>query len=128
MNIYWTLKSIPELSRLPLRERGRAWRAVWRKAFRHWQVWVAFVVVLGLAVFFGKILSQPIGEAYAAIPTRLSPLGGGLQKQPSGRCESLSARHSPQPWLSRPALAEALYVAVADHRHWGAARIIETPG
>jgi hypothetical protein len=61
MNIYWTLKSVPELSGLPSRERGRVWRAVSLKTFRHWEVWVALVVPMGLGVFLGNILSQPIG-------------------------------------------------------------------
>ena len=63
MTIYWTLKSIPELSGLPWRERGRAWRVVCWKAFRHWEVWAAFAVSIGLAVVLGNILSRPIGGA-----------------------------------------------------------------
>ena len=66
MNIYWTLKSVPELSGLPLRERGRVWRAVSLKTFRHWEVWVALVVPMGLGVFLGNILSQPIGGMIGA--------------------------------------------------------------
>jgi hypothetical protein len=58
--VYWTLKSIPELSGLPRRERGRAWRAVCWKAFRHWEVWVAFVSI-GVGTFLGNSLSRPIG-------------------------------------------------------------------
>jgi hypothetical protein len=36
------------------------------KTFRHWEVWVAFVVSGGLAVFLGEILSQPIGGMIGA--------------------------------------------------------------
>jgi hypothetical protein len=46
--IYWTLKSVPELSHLPRQERGRAWRAVSWKTLRHWQFWSVFIgVILG---------------------------------------------------------------------------------
>jgi hypothetical protein len=66
MNIYWTLKSVPELSGLPFRERGRVWRAVSLKTFRHWEVWVALVVPMGLGLFLGNILSQPLGGMIGA--------------------------------------------------------------
>jgi hypothetical protein len=58
--VYWTLRSIPELSGLPRGEPGRAWRAVCWKAFRHWEVWVAFVFI-GVGTFLGNSLSRPIG-------------------------------------------------------------------
>ena len=71
MNIYWTLKSVPELSGLPSGERGRVWRAVSLKTFRHWEVWVALVVPMGLGVFLGNILSQPIGGMIGAALARI---------------------------------------------------------
>lgn len=51
MQIYWTLKSIPELSALPRGERGRAWRRVSIKTYRHWQTWVGLLACGGCAVF-----------------------------------------------------------------------------
>ena len=62
MTIYWTLKSIPELSGLPREEQVRAWRAVCWKAFRHWEVWVALAGVV-LGIFLGNIFSRRIGGA-----------------------------------------------------------------
>ena len=44
MKIYWTLKSIPELKDLSLRERGRRWRSAYKSAFRHWQTWGGLVL------------------------------------------------------------------------------------
>jgi hypothetical protein len=41
MQLYWGLKSIPELSGLPPAERRRVWRAGHWKAYRHWQTWAA---------------------------------------------------------------------------------------
>lgn len=41
MQIYWSFKSIPELSGMPAAERGRVWRAVSWKTLRHWQTWAA---------------------------------------------------------------------------------------
>jgi hypothetical protein len=57
MQLYWTLKSIPELS---LGERGRFWRSVYWKTYRHWQVWLA-LTSLGLCVFVANILGGLIG-------------------------------------------------------------------
>jgi hypothetical protein len=49
MRVYWTLKSIPELSTLGFWERGRAWRsAVWASGFyrdRRW--WLSVAALLG---------------------------------------------------------------------------------
>jgi hypothetical protein len=46
MQIYWSLKSIPELSRLPSEERGRLWDAALWKTTRHWQVWATGFIIL----------------------------------------------------------------------------------
>jgi hypothetical protein len=48
MPIYWTLKSIPELSQLPPKERGIVWRRVYKMTFRHWQTWIG---LLGCVAF-----------------------------------------------------------------------------
>ena len=57
MQIYWSLKSIPELAEIPERERGRLWRAAHLRIFRHWQVWVA----LG-GCAFAAALGSSLGE------------------------------------------------------------------
>jgi len=76
MQLYWGLKSIPELAGLPSAERGRVWRAAYRQTFRHWQTWAA-LAGLGLCVAVGgvlgflvdpSIISQSIGNL----------IGGGL--------------------------------------------------
>ena len=50
MNIYWSLKSIPELADLSKDERKRVWAAMTGKSFKsipeplgHWQYWVALL-------------------------------------------------------------------------------------
>jgi hypothetical protein len=62
VTIYWTLKSIPELSGVPREERVRAWRAVSWKAFRRWEGWAALAAI-GVGIILGNILSRPIGGA-----------------------------------------------------------------
>lgn len=49
MKIHWTLKSIPELADLSLRERGRRWRSAYKSAFRHWETWCGIVLCAGFA-------------------------------------------------------------------------------
>src|SRR5215475_3779534 len=55
MRIYWSLKSVPELSDLPSEERRRVWRAAYWKTARHWQFW-AGLVGIGLFTFIGNAL------------------------------------------------------------------------
>lgn len=40
MAIHWTLKSVPELSNMPARERRIVRRRVYRRTWQHWQAWV----------------------------------------------------------------------------------------
>jgi hypothetical protein len=61
MQIYWTLKSIPELSGLPLKERMRVWRAAHWKITRHWQYW-ASLVGIGLGVEIGQHIYARLGS------------------------------------------------------------------
>jgi len=67
MRIYWSLKSIPELSDLPSEERRRVWRAAYWKTARHWQFW-AGLVGIGLFTLIGNALigHPPIGGAIGA--------------------------------------------------------------
>jgi hypothetical protein len=45
--LYWSLKSIPELSALSGRERLRAWFACVHKTAFHWQTWLGCGAALG---------------------------------------------------------------------------------
>ena len=67
MQIYWSLKSIPELASLPNEERGRAWRRVYGKTFRHWQTWAGLLacgICAGAGARFGGVLgSSLVGAA-----------------------------------------------------------------
>ena len=58
MRIYWSLKSIPELSGLPPLARARAWFCCVHKTYRHWQTWLGFVSFL--AASFVLILVLPV--------------------------------------------------------------------
>jgi hypothetical protein len=72
MQLYWTLKSIPELSGLSLGEGGRVWRSAYWKTYRHWQAWLA-LAGFGLCVFVANILGGLIGY-----PTLGGLLGVGV--------------------------------------------------
>jgi hypothetical protein len=65
MQIYWSLKSIPELARLPSEERGRVWRAAFWETTRRWQFWASLVGVV-LCVEIGRHICGPIGAIIAA--------------------------------------------------------------
>ena len=70
MQFYWSLKSIPELAGLPRAERGRRWRAVSWKTFRHWQTWASSA---------GLALSSALGVYLAVLinPSTTSLIIGG---------------------------------------------------
>lgn len=74
MRLYWTLKSIPELSQISSQERGRRWRIVYKSAFRHWETWVG----LALIVFFVATGSHFFGAIGA---TLMAALGGFIYGQ-----------------------------------------------
>jgi hypothetical protein len=64
MKVYWSWRSIPELSGLSSAERARLLLGCRRKVLRHWQVWLAILVgALGF-----------IGAAFLALP--LMMVGG----------------------------------------------------
>jgi hypothetical protein len=81
MPIYWTLKSIPELSQLSSAERSQAWRRVNHRTWRHWQTWVGLVAcgaLAGLGSYFGGTFGYPlIGAAIGGA------LGGFIFSQAS---------------------------------------------
>src|SRR5262245_54773623 len=64
MQIYWTLKSIPELSGLPSEEIWRVWRAAYWKTTRHWQFWVSLV---GLAYAYTSESTSTIVLAVTSV-------------------------------------------------------------
>lgn len=65
MRIYWTLKSIPELSHLSSRERRKRWRSVYRSAFRHLETWSGLALV-GILGGVGSHFFGPVGAAALA--------------------------------------------------------------
>jgi hypothetical protein len=68
MRIYWSLKSIPELSGLPSEERRRVWWAAYLKITRHWQFWASLVGVFFLCVQIGDMLiGHRIGGPIGAV-------------------------------------------------------------
>lgn len=52
MKIYWTQNHIPALKGLSRQEREAAKRAVIRKVWSHWQVWLPFVAQISAYVVF----------------------------------------------------------------------------
>ncbi|RFF31676.1 hypothetical protein [Wenzhouxiangella sediminis] len=64
MQIYWTLKSVPELEDAPRRERGRRWQRAYHKTLRHGVTWISLL----LCALLGAIdayLGQSLGSGIA---------------------------------------------------------------
>jgi hypothetical protein len=55
MQIYWTMKSIPELSQLPSGERSRLWRQCYKEAMHERQSKIGLIIV-GLLAGIGAML------------------------------------------------------------------------
>ncbi len=73
MRFYWSYKSLPELSALPVAERRAAWwRAVWQ-AKERWQTWAAYLLFIPL-VFAGRWIGSLVGheEIGAAVGVLIS--------------------------------------------------------
>jgi hypothetical protein len=51
MEFYWTIKSIPELSKLHDEERKAIWRSCWVKASRNWKTRVEVLLIWGVVFF-----------------------------------------------------------------------------
>jgi hypothetical protein len=79
MQIYWSLKSIPELSGLPSEERRRLWHAALWKTTRHWQVWAATFVILFITAM-AQTMAQKllIGMGYRFGQGIGYAIGGGV--------------------------------------------------
>lgn len=76
MQIYWTLKQVPELAGASRSERVRRWRAAYRRSFRHWETWAGLVVCVVCAevgAALGDMLgTQPLGGMVG------TGIGGGV--------------------------------------------------
>jgi hypothetical protein len=83
MRIYWTLKSIPELTLLSGPERRKVWRSAYRKTLSHSQIWVG-LFLLSLFVSISAYLGELCGSGVlgAAIG---GGIGGFIQGQVSAR-------------------------------------------
>ena len=46
MKIYWFLKNIPEFEGMNKSEINKIWFPCYMKTFRHWQQWVATILIL----------------------------------------------------------------------------------
>ena len=58
MRIYWSQKDIPALKGLTSQQREAAKRTVIKKVWKHWQVWLPFVIQISLFVAALKIIPQ----------------------------------------------------------------------
>ena len=64
MKVWWSLRSIPELSDLPHAQQRRLWRHCWPKVLDHWQIWLVFLTgVLGLiaCTYLAEFLAVGVG-------------------------------------------------------------------
>lgn len=64
MQIYWTLKSVPELEDAPRPERGRRWNRAYHKSLRHALTWIALLLCALLGAI-GAYLGQSLGSGIA---------------------------------------------------------------
>jgi hypothetical protein len=80
MTICWSLKSIPELSKLSKTERKKVWSACYLQSCRHWQTWLGVGACGGAGGLLGYCLANWIGE-YGAPKTWqmiVAAVAGGL--------------------------------------------------
>ncbi len=93
MQIYWTKKSIPELSQLPASERKRLWRQSYKDALHERDSKIGIVVV-ALLSGIGSMLFGPVGAG----------IGGGIGGLIFGQIISIKIR----PYLATAIEAEKL--------------------
>ena len=71
MQLYWSLKSIPELSLLPKAERKRVWRAAYRQTLYHsWQLWFSLFgvsLLAGIGDYAGSRVGAMIGAGIGGL-------------------------------------------------------------
>jgi hypothetical protein len=87
MKIYWTHRSIPELSGLSREESGRVWRAAYWRSLRDWRMWAWLVGPVTLGGLVGEWL---IGHA---------PLGGAIGSGIGGFIFGVAASHLMRPYI-----------------------------
>jgi hypothetical protein len=67
MQIYWTTKSIPELTQLSKGERERLLAAVRWKHLRHWQWWVTVAALIVLLALLKQLHDPLVRVTTAAV-------------------------------------------------------------
>ncbi|ADU72663.1 hypothetical protein [Pantoea sp. At-9b] len=67
MKIYWTLRSIPELSQLSSKECGKRWNDIYTSTFRHWETWTGLLLCALLSGAGVKLFGFPGVIAMGAI-------------------------------------------------------------
>ncbi len=110
MKLFWTLKSIPELTCLSQLERRQAWQECYWKFLRHWPGSLTLLitpicVVVGCAIgdwlisneiLLSEIDGHPNGDRPSRIPLYISAaIGGGI----GGTIFCLTVRHQIRPRL-----------------------------
>ena len=75
MQLYSSLKSIPELADLPADERRRLWRAAFWRTLRHWQLWVALLFPVA-GSYVGSWLGSQVG--HPSIGSMVGAASGGF--------------------------------------------------
>ena len=58
MQIYWTRNQIPELRDRTAEQRYRIWRSAFAKAWRHWEMWLYFLVYMTLVMLLAQLGSS----------------------------------------------------------------------
>lgn len=66
MKLIWNLYSTPELAELPSDDRGRLVRQSVRRAFLHWQMYLA-IALAGVGVAGGWFLGEQFDEPLAGL-------------------------------------------------------------
>lgn len=75
MNIYWSLKSIPELAELSGKERKEIWLRCLAKTYRNWRTWLTGLAFTACVAVITYVLVQNLNYRVAAL---LSGLFGGI--------------------------------------------------
>jgi hypothetical protein len=105
MQFYWSLKSIPELSGLPPRERRRIWRAAYWKTFRHWQIWAAGIAILLFTLIGSWIDREWISPALVS-PDRQTLIGALIGTFLGGSIFTQVTSHLARPYIRERLLQE----------------------
>jgi len=82
MMFYYSLKSIPELTKLPALMRWRVWFACVHKTFLHWQTWLACAAAEAPILVFFALFIWLVRSFSLAISNQ--PRGSQLSRVPGG--------------------------------------------